>query len=118
MNDTEKTIICDTHSNMHPAYVCQHLMHGPRLNFYPRGDDNDPPPDDWSSDCNRVLIESGGESIDDPETYFEVKVGLNFPPGLSPPPGVTHQYSPRFVGLQGESSTLPPQVVYNKGGSS
>ncbi len=55
------------------TYVCQHLVRGSGLGFF-YGDSKDLRPDAWCGDCDRILIENGGEWNDESEAFAKVTI--------------------------------------------
>jgi hypothetical protein len=73
--DKDSVMQCPRHGTRRPAFVCRHLQHGAGAGFHGPAD---PPAADfpfrnaWCDDCNRVLLEQGGEWNDVSEGHAGV----------------------------------------------
>ena len=62
---TGRIVHCERHGDNREAFMCEHLLLHSGLGFVSDGtDSNNPHPDAWCSECERVRIESGGEFND------------------------------------------------------
>ena len=67
----ESLMECRLHGVGKPAFICQHLQSGSGLGFFTPAQEatpDDPWPQAWCADCERVAIEAG-EWNDDSEAF-------------------------------------------------
>lgn len=66
--EDKRRVICDTHGETVPTFVCKHLVGGSELGFYSAYDEDDEEPDEypnaWCAACEAARIREGGESGD------------------------------------------------------
>lgn len=67
MGDTTQLVTCPQHGQGYATFVCQHLARGSDAGFFYGGDDLRP--DAWCAECDRVLMEHGGEWNDASEVF-------------------------------------------------
>ena len=71
----ESFMECPIHGNQKPAFICQHLQHGSGLGFFTPAEEptpDDPWPQAWCAECERVAIEAG-EWNDQSEGYAQFR---------------------------------------------
>ena len=62
MSDPSKLLDCGQHGERCATFVCHHLAYGSGLGFFHAFDaenPDDPWPDAWCAECDRVLMEEG-----------------------------------------------------------
>jgi hypothetical protein len=65
-DESLRAVHCKIHGDQREAYLCSHLLHGEAKGLYFDLDNpDDPYPDAWCSDCEKLRIESGGEWTDE-----------------------------------------------------
>ncbi len=66
-------VSCARHGDRREAFVCRHLLHGSGLGFIQADDAQDNPcPDAWCSNCERVRQTHGGEWPEDSQTLTPI----------------------------------------------
>jgi hypothetical protein len=60
----QRTIHCNRHGDNREALMCKHLLHGSRQGFLFDAEELDNPfPDAWCSECERVRTEKGESGV-------------------------------------------------------
>jgi len=73
MDDEREEIECDEHGPSYSTFMCGHLVTGSGLGFYCSVEDDDPYPDAWCAQCNKVMLEENGWN-DRSEAYTQIKL--------------------------------------------
>jgi hypothetical protein len=60
MSRPVKTVDCDQHGKQEETYVCEHLVYGEGLGFFQDDGEENPRPDAWCSNCERIRQAHGG----------------------------------------------------------
>jgi len=71
MRDKSQLVECRIHGTSHATYVCQHLVKGQGVGFFTNDDPDDPQPDAWCGDCEKMLTKEG-EWNDASESFAKV----------------------------------------------
>jgi len=71
VSDKSKTMECRIHGTSYATFVCQHLPKGQGLGFYCADDPDDPHPDAWCAECEKMRS-SEGEWNDTSETFAKI----------------------------------------------
>ena len=78
MKDNSEKIDCDVDGWGYDAFVCQHLFHNPNQTWFSREPTSDNPwPDAWCSECDRVFMRDG-EWNDDNSGCTSIKLLCHF----------------------------------------
>ena len=71
MSDTNKKVKCRIHGQSYAAFVCQHLLKCQGLGFFCANDPDDPQPDAWCTECEKVRLDEG-EWNDTAEAFAKI----------------------------------------------
>ena len=71
MSDKNKRVECRIHGTSHATFVCQHLPKNLGRGFYCADDPNDPQPDAWCAECERIRL-AEGEWNDTSEAFAKI----------------------------------------------
>ena len=76
MDDEKKYVECAEHGPQQATYVCRHLVEslrtGKKVGFWWADDPDNPRPDAWCSACEEKVQETGGEWVDESESFAGV----------------------------------------------
>lgn len=73
MSDRNEQIECEIHGTSYATCVCHHLLTGQSLGFVCADDSDDPQPDAWCSECEKVRL-AEGEWNERSESFTRVSV--------------------------------------------
>lgn len=59
MSDRNKKVECRIHGSSYATFVCRHLQTGRGLGFFRADDVDDPHPDAWCAECEKVRLAEG-----------------------------------------------------------
>lgn len=73
MSDRNEKVECRNHGTSYATFVCHHLLTGQGLGFICVDDPNDPQPDAWCSECEKVRSAEGSWN-DTSEAFAQVSL--------------------------------------------
>jgi hypothetical protein len=71
VSDKNKKVECRIHGTSHATFVCQHLPKGQGRGFFCADDSDDPQPDAWCAECEKVRL-AAGEWNDTSEKFARI----------------------------------------------
>lgn len=73
MSEKDTVVQCDIHGTSFATFVCQHLPKGEGLGFFCADDPDDPCPDAWCGECEKVRV-AEGEWNEKSESFANITV--------------------------------------------